>query len=145
MSAESTKVMKMLKDNDVKYVDFRFTDPRGKWQHLSHHDRRAPQGTRAAAHRGADDLQGADRGGDRGDHDPELDEVRGFGRRHEGRLHDCRGERDQPGRGGGHGAHAPEGLAAQHLDMDGVEPVHRVFESHGRGLYDAKAARQAGP
>ncbi|MCC6467851.1 MAG: type I glutamate--ammonia ligase [Alphaproteobacteria bacterium] len=37
MSAEMTKVMKMLKDNDVKYVDFRFTDPRGKWQHLSHH------------------------------------------------------------------------------------------------------------
>jgi glutamine synthetase len=36
-SAEMTKVMKLLKDNDVKYVDFRFTDPRGKWQHLSHH------------------------------------------------------------------------------------------------------------
>src|SRR6202008_2524507 len=26
-------VLKMIKDNDVKYVDFRFTDPRGKWQH----------------------------------------------------------------------------------------------------------------
>src|SRR2546423_12763273 len=26
-------VLKMMKDNDVKYVDFRFTDPRGKWQH----------------------------------------------------------------------------------------------------------------
>ena len=25
-------VMKMIKDNGVKYVDFRFTDPRGKWQ-----------------------------------------------------------------------------------------------------------------
>ena len=24
-------VMKLIKDNDVKYVDFRFTDPRGKW------------------------------------------------------------------------------------------------------------------
>ena len=23
-------VMKLIKDNDVKYVDFRFTDPRGK-------------------------------------------------------------------------------------------------------------------
>ena len=23
--------LKMIKDNDVKYVDFRFTDPRGKW------------------------------------------------------------------------------------------------------------------
>ena len=30
-------VMKMIKDSDVKYVDFRFTDPRGKWQHLAHH------------------------------------------------------------------------------------------------------------
>jgi glutamine synthetase len=29
-------VMKMIKDNDVKYVDLRFTDPRGKWQHLAH-------------------------------------------------------------------------------------------------------------
>ena len=34
--------MKMIKDNDVKYVDFRFTDPRGKWQHVTFdisHDR----------------------------------------------------------------------------------------------------------
>src|SRR5215471_14084396 len=28
-------VMKIIKDNDVKYVDFRFTDPRGKWQHVT--------------------------------------------------------------------------------------------------------------
>src|ERR671929_225858 len=28
-------VMKLIKDNDVKYVDFRFTDPRGKWQHVT--------------------------------------------------------------------------------------------------------------
>ena len=28
-------VMKMIKDNDVKYADFRFTDPRGKWQHVT--------------------------------------------------------------------------------------------------------------
>jgi glutamine synthetase len=27
------KVLKLIKDNDVKYVDLRFTDPRGKWQH----------------------------------------------------------------------------------------------------------------
>ena len=27
--------MKMIKDKDVKYVDFRFTDPRGKWQHVT--------------------------------------------------------------------------------------------------------------
>ena len=25
-------VLKSIKDNDVKYVDLRFTDPRGKWQ-----------------------------------------------------------------------------------------------------------------
>ena len=28
-------VLKMIKENDVKYVDFRFTDPRGKWQHVT--------------------------------------------------------------------------------------------------------------
>ena len=33
------KVLDMIKEHDVKYVDFRFTDPRGKWQHLSHHIR----------------------------------------------------------------------------------------------------------
>jgi glutamine synthetase len=33
------KVMNMIKEHDVKYVDFRFTDPRGKWQHLAHHIR----------------------------------------------------------------------------------------------------------
>ncbi len=30
------KVLEMIKEHEVKYVDFRFTDPRGKWQHLSH-------------------------------------------------------------------------------------------------------------
>jgi glutamine synthetase len=25
----------MIKEKDVKYVDFRFTDPRGKWQHVT--------------------------------------------------------------------------------------------------------------
>ncbi|MBN9062919.1 MAG: type I glutamate--ammonia ligase [Rhizobiales bacterium 65-9] len=29
-------VLKKLKDDDVKYVDFRFTDPRGKWQHMTY-------------------------------------------------------------------------------------------------------------
>ena len=27
-------VLKMVKDNDVKYIDFRFTDTRGKEQHV---------------------------------------------------------------------------------------------------------------
>jgi glutamine synthetase len=33
------KVLDLIKERDVKYVDFRFTDPRGKWQHLAHHVR----------------------------------------------------------------------------------------------------------
>src|SRR5829696_673427 len=28
-------VLKLMKENDVKYVDLRFTDPRGKWQHVT--------------------------------------------------------------------------------------------------------------
>ena len=28
-------ILKMIKDNDVKFVDFRFTDPKGKWQHTA--------------------------------------------------------------------------------------------------------------
>jgi glutamine synthetase len=30
-------VLKMIKERDVQYVDFRFTDPRGKWQHVAQH------------------------------------------------------------------------------------------------------------
>ena len=28
-------VMKLVKDNDIKFVDFRFTDTRGKEQHVT--------------------------------------------------------------------------------------------------------------
>ncbi len=28
-------ILKEIKDKDIKYVDFRFTDPRGKWQHVT--------------------------------------------------------------------------------------------------------------
>ena len=28
-------IVKMIKEEDIKYVDFRFTDPRGKWQHVT--------------------------------------------------------------------------------------------------------------
>src|SRR5262249_29886320 len=28
-------VLELIKENDVKYADFRFTDPRGKWQHVT--------------------------------------------------------------------------------------------------------------
>jgi len=31
------KVLELIKENDVKYVDFRFTDPKGKWQHTAQH------------------------------------------------------------------------------------------------------------
>ena len=32
-----SKVMEMIKEHSVEYVDFRFTDPRGKWQHTAQH------------------------------------------------------------------------------------------------------------
>ena len=35
--SDINKILKMIKDNDVKYVDFRFTDPRGKLQHTAQH------------------------------------------------------------------------------------------------------------
>jgi glutamine synthetase len=28
-------VLEMIKENDVQFIDLRFTDPRGKWQHLA--------------------------------------------------------------------------------------------------------------
>ena len=31
------KVLDMLKEHSVEYVDLRFTDPRGKWQHTAQH------------------------------------------------------------------------------------------------------------
>ena len=37
--ADTDKVLAMIKEHEVKYVDFRFTDPRGKWQHMAHHVR----------------------------------------------------------------------------------------------------------
>jgi glutamine synthetase len=35
--ADVSKVMEMMKENDVEYVDLRFTDPKGKWQHTTQH------------------------------------------------------------------------------------------------------------
>ncbi len=35
--SDPQKVMEMIKEHDAKFVDFRFTDPRGKWQHLTYH------------------------------------------------------------------------------------------------------------
>lgn len=31
----ASEVLSFIKDNDVKYVDLRFTDPKGKWQHVT--------------------------------------------------------------------------------------------------------------
>jgi len=31
------KVLNMIKENGVEYVDLRFTDPKGKWQHTAQH------------------------------------------------------------------------------------------------------------
>src|ERR1700712_1602241 len=36
-SSDVSKVLKMLSDDSVEYVDLRFTDPRGKWQHTAQH------------------------------------------------------------------------------------------------------------
>ena len=34
---QSAKVLEMIRENAVEYVDLRFTDPRGKWQHTAQH------------------------------------------------------------------------------------------------------------
>ena len=31
----STKILKQIKDKEIDYVDLRFTDPRGKLQHVT--------------------------------------------------------------------------------------------------------------
>jgi glutamine synthetase len=33
--SDPKKILELMKEKDVKYVDYRFTDPRGKWQHLA--------------------------------------------------------------------------------------------------------------
>lgn len=35
MMKSAKDVLKLIKDEDIKYVDLRFTDPRGKWQHVT--------------------------------------------------------------------------------------------------------------
>ncbi len=35
MTKSAQDVLKTIKEEDIKYVDFRFTDPRGKWQHVT--------------------------------------------------------------------------------------------------------------
>jgi len=31
----ASEVMKRIKDEEIEWVDLRFTDPKGKWHHLS--------------------------------------------------------------------------------------------------------------
>ena len=33
--SDTNSIMEMIKENDIRFVDLRFTDPRGKWQHLT--------------------------------------------------------------------------------------------------------------
>ena len=33
--SDAQTVLKTIKDNDIQFVDFRFTDPRGKWHHTA--------------------------------------------------------------------------------------------------------------
>ena len=33
--SDTKSIMEMIKENDIRFVDLRFTDPRGKWQHLT--------------------------------------------------------------------------------------------------------------
>ncbi len=33
--ADASSVLKLIQEKDVKYVDLRFTDPKGKWQHVT--------------------------------------------------------------------------------------------------------------
>ena len=35
MASAASKVLKLIEDNEIEYVDLRFTDPKGKWQHLT--------------------------------------------------------------------------------------------------------------
>ena len=35
--SDSKKIMDMIKENDISFVDLRFTDPRGKMQHVTQH------------------------------------------------------------------------------------------------------------
>ena len=35
--SDAKTIMEMIKENDISYVDLRFTDPRGKMQHVTQH------------------------------------------------------------------------------------------------------------
>ena len=33
--SDASAILKRIKDEEIEWVDLRFTDPKGKWQHLS--------------------------------------------------------------------------------------------------------------
>ena len=33
--ASASDIVKRIKDEEIEWVDLRFTDPKGKWQHLT--------------------------------------------------------------------------------------------------------------
>ena len=33
--ATASEIVKRIKDEEIEWVDLRFTDPKGKWQHLT--------------------------------------------------------------------------------------------------------------
>ena len=35
MANSASDVLNMIKDQEIEWVDLRFTDPKGKWQHLT--------------------------------------------------------------------------------------------------------------
>ncbi|MDQ3075150.1 MAG: glutamine synthetase, partial [Pseudomonadota bacterium] len=35
MVSAAAKVLKQIEDGEIEFVDLRFTDPKGKWQHLT--------------------------------------------------------------------------------------------------------------
>jgi len=35
MANAAAKILKQIEENEIEYVDLRFTDPKGKWQHLT--------------------------------------------------------------------------------------------------------------
>jgi len=37
--SDPTKLLKKMKDEDIKFLDLRFTDPKGKMQHVTFHSR----------------------------------------------------------------------------------------------------------
>ena len=35
MASDAGKILSRIKDEEIDWVDLRFTDPKGKWQHLT--------------------------------------------------------------------------------------------------------------